>query len=141
MTRHLEMETEGCKWKVGTLASVSAYNKRGSFRQEDVFMARAAVCLSLSESSGGQSQNIEFYYNYIWNLHSLFMLHTAKEIVIMQASQLAGKILPAGPFLKWIWCNGNQNMRLKCADVTSLGSVYQYAKWANLSSFTAIKSY
>lgn len=69
------------------------------------------------------------------------MLQTAKQIFIMQASQLVSKILPAGPFYKWIWCNGNQKMRLKCANFTALNLVSPYIKWANLSSFSAIKSH
>lgn len=102
-TRHLGVEAEGCAQKVGTLVSASVYNKRGSYGQEDVFMVRAAVHLR------AQQPKTKICYNYIWNLHSLSMQQIAKQI-ILQASQLAGRILPTGPFWKWMWCSGKQNM-------------------------------
>lgn len=93
---HLAEETGGCMRKVGTLASTSVGHERGSYRQEAVSWLEQ---LSI-QGSPAQSQNTEFYYNYIWNLYSLFIPPTANQIFIMLASQLSCKILPAGLFLE-----------------------------------------
>lgn len=93
---HLAEETGGCMRKVGTLASTSVGHERGSYKQEAVSWLEQ---LSI-QGSPAQSQNTEFYYNYIWNLYSLFIPQTANQIFIMLASQLSCKILPAGLFLE-----------------------------------------